>query len=49
MLGGVECWAIKSQQENKTNVLLVRMLHGMSVHTLGKIGLGMNASERKLG
>ena len=33
MLYGTECWAVKSQHENKLNVAEMRMLRWMSGHT----------------
>ena len=33
ILYGTECWAVKSQQENKFNVAEIRMLRWMSGHT----------------
>ena len=46
MLYGTECWAVKSQQENKLNVAEMRMLQ-WRVDILGMIGLGMSALERE--
>ena len=34
MLYGTECWAVKSQQENKLNVAVMMMLRWMSGHAI---------------
>ena len=33
MLYGIECWAVKSQQENKLNIAEMRMLLWINGHT----------------
>ena len=33
MLYGIDCWAVHIQQENKFNVVDMRMLHWMNGHT----------------
>ena len=33
ILYGIECWVVKSQQENKLNVIEMMMLRGMTRHT----------------
>ena len=47
MLYGVECWAVKSQQEDKFNVAEMIFLHRMSGY-ISKTRLGTLALERNL-